>query len=86
MVFNVRTHQVERDASMPIPLSAPRGLATDDFGRLYVLQSPACGVSGGSGSVRVFGNDLVEQRGATLGRCPIAIGITEIPASLYHFD
>jgi hypothetical protein len=30
--------------------------------------------------------NLVAQHPITVGRCPIAIGVTEIPAALYHFD
>jgi hypothetical protein len=33
----------------------------------------------------VLGADLVNTRIVTVGRCPIAIGVTDIPATLYEF-
>ena len=86
MVFNTRTKQLERDFNSAIPLSgAPRGLAADDVGRVYALIAGPCNASG-QGSISVFGTDLVSQPSVPVGRCPIAIGVTDIPATLYHFD
>jgi len=87
MVFNVRTHQVERGAG-PSAVSLPggaRGLATDDFGRIYTLITGPCGALD-HGFVQPLDVNLVAQHPITVGRCPIAIGVTEIPAALYHFD
>lgn len=87
MVFNVRTHQVERGVNAAIPLNgAAHGLATDDFGRIYALTAGSCTAAGARGSVQILGSDLVAQHPITVGRCPIGIGVTEIPAALYHFD
>lgn len=86
MVYNTATNQVERDANAAIPLfGSPRGLVADDIGRVYVLIAGTCSPAG-QGSIRIFGTDLVYKRGVTLGRCPVAIGVTDIPATLYHFD
>ena len=87
MVFNVRTHQVERGAG-PSAVALPggaRGLATDDFGRIYTLITGPCGALD-HGFVQPLDVNLVAQHPITVGRCPIAIGVTEIPAALYHFD
>ena len=87
MVFNVRTHQVERGAG-PSAVALPggaRGLATDDFGRIYTLITGSCGALD-HGIVQPLDVNLVAQHPITVGRCPIAIGVTEIPAALYHFD
>ncbi|HEY3933695.1 MAG TPA: hypothetical protein VGL65_03685 [Gemmatimonadales bacterium] len=87
MVFNVRTHQVERGVNAAVPLNgAAHGLATDDFGRIYALTAGSCTASGARGSVQILGSDLVAQHPIAVGRCPIGIGVTEIPAALYHFD
>jgi hypothetical protein len=86
MVFNSRTSVVERDYRSAIQLvGAPRGLATDDVGRVYVLIAGPC-TPGGSGSVQVLGTDLVSRRGPTVGHCPVAVAVTDIPSTLYHFD
>lgn len=87
MVFNVRTHQVERGAgaaAVALPGGA-RGLATDDFGRIYTLITGACGALD-HGFVQPLDVDLVAQHPIQVGRCPVALGVTEIPAALYHFD
>lgn len=87
MVFNVRTHQVERGAG-PLAVALPgraRGLATDDFGRVYALIAGSCAL-GDHGIVQPLDVNLVAQHPITVGRCPIGIGVTEIPAALYHFD
>jgi hypothetical protein len=87
MVFNVRTHQVDRGVSAAVPLNgAAHGLATDDFGRIYALTAGSCTATGARGTVQILGQDLVARHPVTVGRCPIAIGVTEIPAALYHFD
>ncbi|MGH7592383.1 MAG: hypothetical protein ACRELE_00810, partial [Gemmatimonadales bacterium] len=86
MVFNVRTHQVERGASTAVALpGAARGLATDDFGRVYALVAGPC-TSGSHGIVQPLDVNLVAQHPITVGRCPIGIGVTEVPAALYRFD
>jgi len=89
VVYNIRTNRVERDAQSAILLAAgtPRGLATDDFGRVYALLSGSCvSVPATPGHVQVFGADLVSTKLIAVGRCPVAIGVTDIPATLYHFD
>lgn len=87
MVFNVRTHQVERGAG-PLAVALPggsRSLATDGLGRIYTLITGPCGALD-HGLVQPLDLNLVAQHPITVGRCPIAIGVTEIPAALYHFD
>ena len=86
MVYNTRSKQVERDYNSAIPLfGAPRGLATDDIGRVYALIAGSCSATGAQGSIRVFGSDLVSKHDVTVGRCPVAIGVTDIPTTLYNF-
>jgi hypothetical protein len=87
MVYNIRTNTVERGASAAIPLfGTPRGLAADDLGRVYALIAGSCGTAPvAPGRVQVLGADLVNTRLVTVGRCPVAIGVTDIPATLYHF-
>lgn len=85
MVYNIRTGHVERDAFSFIPIGQPRGLAADDLGRVYVLTAGSCSSTGNVGSVQVFGADLVSKRPIPVGRCPAAIGVTDIPAALYNF-
>lgn len=86
MVFNTRTGQVERDANSFIPLiGIPRGLAADDVGQVYALIAGSCTSTGSPGKVQVLGADLVNKRGLIVGRCPVAIGVTDIPTTLYHF-
>jgi DNA-binding beta-propeller fold protein YncE len=87
MVFNVRRHQVEKGAG-PLAVALPgpaRALATDDFGRIYALIPGTC-AAGAHGIVQPLDSTLVAQHPITVGRCPIAIGVTEIPAALYRFD
>jgi DNA-binding beta-propeller fold protein YncE len=87
MVFNVRSHQVEKGAG-PLAVALPgpaRALATDDFGRIYALIPGTC-AAGAHGIVQPLDSTLVAQHPITVGRCPIAIGVTEIPAALYRFD
>lgn len=88
MVYNLRTNTVERSAAAAIPLfGTPRGLAADDIGRVYAAIAGSCGAAPAvQGRVQVFGADLVNTRLVTVGRCPVAIGVTDIPATLYHFD
>lgn len=87
MVYNTRTRLVERSASSPIALfGSPRGLAADDVGRVYALIAGGCTSTGAPGSVQLFGADLVSKHGPNLGRCPVAIGVTDIPSTLYRFD
>ncbi|MGH7584506.1 MAG: hypothetical protein ACREL5_14915 [Gemmatimonadales bacterium] len=86
MVFNIRTRQVEKGAGAGPPLTQPRGMVTDDFGRIYVAQLGNCATNGDNGVVRIFDSSLSEHgRGITVGRCPIAIGVTDIPTALYRF-
>lgn len=85
MVYNIRTARVERDANSFIPIGNPRGLAADDLGRVYVLTAGSCTLTGFAGTVQVFGADLVSKAPITVGRCPVAVGITDIPAARYHF-
>jgi hypothetical protein len=86
MVFNSRTSTVDRDYLNAIPLlGTPRGLAADDVGQVYVLIAGPC-TPAGFGSVRIFGSDLVNTRNVTVGHCPVALGVTDIPSTLYHFD
>lgn len=86
MVYNLRTNQVERDANAAIPLTGgARGLVVDDLGRIYALIAGGCTAGAQAGSVQVFGADLVTRHGAAVGRCPVAIGVTDVPATLYHF-
>lgn len=87
MVYNIRTNQVERGANSAIPLfGTPRGLAADDLGRVYALIAGACKAGGALGSVRVLGADLVYKRVVNVGGCPVAVGVTDIPATRYRFD
>jgi hypothetical protein len=87
MVFNSRTGSVERDYHNAIPLlGAPRGLTADDVGRVYALIAGSCTLSGAAGKVQVFGADLVNNPTIQAGHCPVAIGVTDIPSTLYHFD
>ncbi len=83
MVFNIRTRSLERGAGAGIPLLDPRGLASDAFGRSYVVEAGSCVLGGGTGRVRVFGVDLVERKAIAAGVCPVAAAITEIPADLF---
>lgn len=83
MVFNSRTRSLERGAGAGIPLLQPRALASDGFGRSYVVEAGSCQLGGSTGRVRVFGTDLVERRTIPTGVCPVAAGITEIPADLF---
>jgi len=87
MVYNTRTSQLEHDANTAIPLfgGTPHGLAADDIGRVYVLIAGSCSPAA-PGSVQVYGPNLVSQRRVTVGRCPVAIGVTDIPSTSYHFD
>lgn len=86
MVFNSRTSTVERDFNAAIPLfGTPRGLVADDVGRVYALIAGPC-TPAGVGSLRIFGSDLVYKRGVTVGHCPVAVAVTDIPSTLYHFD
>lgn len=86
MVYNIRTNHAERDASTFIPLlGKPRGLAADDLGRVYALIAGSCAAGQAQGSVQVFGADLVSRRPIQVGRCPVAIGVTDLPATLYNF-
>jgi hypothetical protein len=87
MVFNVRFHQVEKGAgpqAVALP-GAARALATDDFGRIYALIPGSC-AAGAHGIVQPLDSSFVAQHPITVGRCPTAMGVTEIPAALYHFD
>ncbi|HEY4322171.1 MAG TPA: hypothetical protein VGM77_13470 [Gemmatimonadales bacterium] len=87
MVFNVRTHQIERGYTNAVALGGhSRGVATDDLGRLYVLLAGSCNASGSRGTVHVLGSDLVATHDIPVGRCPIAIGVTEIPSIAYKFS
>lgn len=84
MVYNTRTKQVERNSGSAIPLiGTPHGLVADDIGRVYALIAGSCTSTGNAGSIRRFGADLVSQSSVTVGRCPVAIGVTDIPTTLY---
>jgi hypothetical protein len=86
MIFNVRTHQVEKGFNNPVALGgSSRGVTVDDLGQIYVLLAGSCSATGTRGSVYVLGQDLVAMRNIPVGRCPIAIGATEIPAASYDF-
>ena len=86
MVFNVRTHQVDRGPATAVALPGGlRGIATDDFGRVYALITGSC-AAGSHGNVQPLDVNLVAQHPITVGRCPTAMGVTEIPAALYRFD
>ncbi len=79
MVYNTSTRLVEHDNNSAIPLfGSPRGLAVDDIGRLYALIAGPCTASG-QGSVAIFGPDLVSKHPVTVGHCPVAIGVTDLP-------
>jgi len=87
MVFNVRFHQVEKGAgpqAVALP-GAARALTTDDFGRIYALIPGSC-AAGAHGVVQPLDSTLVAQHPIAVGRCPTALGVTEIPAALYQFD
>lgn len=88
MVFNVHERRVEKGAGAGIPLTiSPRGIATDAFGRAYVPVGGSCVVgSGTTGVVRVFGADLVERSALSVGVCPVAAAVTDIPADFFHSD
>ena len=86
MSYNTHTKQVERDYNSAIQLfGTPRGLVADDVGRLYALIAGSCAPTGQTGSIRRFGADLVSQSSVTVGHCPVAIGVTDIPSTLYSF-
>jgi hypothetical protein len=85
MVFNTRTRLVERGFGAGIPLHNPQSFATDAVGRVYVVEGGSCSTGGATGVVRIFGTDLVERTGVTLGVCPIAATVTEIPASQFSY-
>jgi hypothetical protein len=88
MVYNLRTNHVDRDANSAIPLvGAPRGLVVDDLSRVYALIAGSCGQGLlAQGQIRVFGADLVNRPSVPVGTCPVAIGVTNLPATLYHFN
>lgn len=86
MMFNIRDRRVERGIGSGIPLSRPGGIATDELGRVYILEKGAC-TAADPGRVRVFGPDLVERQPITGGICPIgAATTTAIPASVFGFE
>ncbi len=85
MVFNVRTQQVDRGAGAGVPVGAPRGIVVDDLGHIYIPQLSTC-ASGTHGTILVLGSDLVARPPITVGRCPVAVGVTEISAAAYHFN
>jgi hypothetical protein len=86
MIYNTSTRLTERDDNSAIPLlGPPKGLAVDDVGRVYALIAGPCSASG-QGNIEIFGPDLVGKHGVTVGRCPVAIGVTDIPSTLYRFD
>ncbi len=83
MVFNTSNRTVIQGAP-GIPLSTATALTVDGLGRIYVVEGPGC-ATGAPNRVRVFGQDLIERTGITLGGCPIAAAVTEIPAEQYRF-
>ncbi len=86
MMFNIRDRRVERGIGTGIPVNRPGGIATDELGRVYVLEQGGCSVSA-PGRVRVFGPDLVERQLITGGICPVgAATTTAIPASVFGFE
>jgi hypothetical protein len=85
MVYNVRTQQVERGAGNGVPVGAPRGIAIDDLGHIYIPQASTCS-SGSHGTILVLGSDLVARPPITVGRCPVAVDVTDISAAAYHFN
>jgi hypothetical protein len=83
MVFNTSNRTLIQGAP-GIPLANATALATDGLGRIYVVQAGGCTSGGAAGRVRIFGNSLIERPGATLGSCPVAAAVTEIPAEQYR--
>lgn len=83
MVFNTSNRSVIHGAP-GIPLSRATALATDGLGRIYVAEAGGCTPGGAAGRVRIFGNDLIERVGVSVGACPVAAVVTEIPAEQYR--
>jgi hypothetical protein len=77
MVFDGRARVVIRGAGSGLPVSANTGVAADDQGNLYALQSAACGAA--PGTVRVFLPTLIETTGFGAGNCPAVAIITDLP-------
>ena len=77
MVFDGRSRVVIRGAGSGLPVTANTGVAADDQGNLYALQSAACAAA--PGTVRVFLPTLIETTGFGAGNCPAAAIITDLP-------
>jgi len=77
MVFDGRSRLLVRGAGSGLPVTANTGVAADDQGNLYALQSAACGAA--AGTVRVFLPTLIETTGFGAGDCPAAAVITDLP-------
>ncbi len=83
MAFNTSNRTIIQGAP-GIPLSHATALAADGLGRIYVTEAGGCAAGGANGRVRIFGNNLVERVGPTVGVCPVAAAVTEIPAEQYR--
>lgn len=85
MVYNTGSNQVDRGAGAGVPVGDPVGITVDDEGHIYLPQHSTC-AAGDHGTISVLGADLVARPSLTVGRCPVAVGVTEIPAADYRFN
>jgi hypothetical protein len=78
MVFDLLNRQLLRGAGSGIPIPDNTGVAVDDNGRIYALESGPC-TAGAGGRLHILRRNLSESRVIDVGECPVAALITEIP-------
>jgi hypothetical protein len=78
MVFDLLKRQLIKGAGSGIPIPDNTGVAVDDGGRIYALESGPC-TTGAAGRLHILRSNLSESRVIDVGECPVAALITEIP-------
>lgn len=79
MEFNTRIRRVVRGAGSGIPVVDNIVNVVDGGGRVYAVESGACGVTGPAARVRIYRADLVELRVVPAGLCAVAAAVVRLP-------
>jgi hypothetical protein len=77
MVFDLLNRTLSRGAGNGVTIPTNSGVAVDSRERVYALEAGSC--SGGTGKVHVLRRNLSESKLLTVGACPVAAMVTEIP-------
>jgi hypothetical protein len=78
MVFDLIKRELLKGAGSGIPISENSGVAVDDNGRIYALESGSC-TAGAAGRLHILRSNLTESRVMDVAECPVAALVTEVP-------